>query len=408
MKKRILGVMLTASLVMTSCGFSMSDAQENIDEPTEPDVPDAQEEDDSEEIPVSTDEEDNSTKTVTCEVHEYNKAVNEKEIPSNIFDDDLRTKWCSPVEQSGTYVIWKASSPVAVNGYAITTANDNSRYPGRNPLSWTLYGCNSDTAPDADSDWTVIDQRIGDKTLPDADFQTRSFEVQTNAPEYQYFMLKITETAGANVFQISEFKINYSEDFRLLIKKDGDGQIYDKLEADLKMVFDAVYEKMAAEYNPDAPKTVIAQIKKDTDNGKTTIANTSANVVTVGIDYYAENQENYDVFTHELAHVVQMYTMSVPLWLTEGIADYIRYQYGINNEKAGWALPEKVGNDQKYTSGYGVTAAFLKWIEENVREGTVKEISSLITKGEYKESDWERITGSSLNGLWEAYVDSKG
>lgn len=101
-----------------------------------------------------------------------NKAVNEVEIPSNIFDDNLNTKWCSPVENSGTYVIWKVSSPIAVNGYAITTANDNSKYHGRNPVSWTLYGCNSDTAPDDNSNWIVIDQRTGDRTLPDADFET--------------------------------------------------------------------------------------------------------------------------------------------------------------------------------------------------------------------------------------------
>ncbi len=45
-------------------------------------------------------------------------------------------------------------------------------------------------------------------------------------------------------------------------------------------------------------------------------------------------------------HIVQGYPgygdARVPGWLVEGIADYARDRYGMDNAAAGWALPGKV------------------------------------------------------------------
>jgi len=58
-------------------------------------------------------------------------------------------------------------------------------------------------------------------------------------------------------------------------------------------------------------------------------------------------------------HIVQDYGQSTgPGWLTEGIADYARYKFGVNNPAAKWALPA-YKSTQKYTDAYRVTARFL-------------------------------------------------
>ena len=72
------------------------------------------------------------------------------ESHGNLFDGNNATKWC--VTMSGTrYVIFKTDSPVFVSGYDITTANDNASNFGRNPKTWTLYGCNDYMEGDSDT-----------------------------------------------------------------------------------------------------------------------------------------------------------------------------------------------------------------------------------------------------------------
>lgn len=140
-------------------------------------------------------------------------AVNAGESAGNILDGKPGTKWCSVVptsaESNRPYIIWEVSEPVKVTGYTIVTANDNSKYPGRNPMNWTLYGCNSSSEPDINSNWTVIDERSNDRSLPDEDFADRYFTVTGNDSEYKYYMLMITASRGDVMMQMSEFELNY-------------------------------------------------------------------------------------------------------------------------------------------------------------------------------------------------------
>ena len=82
----------------------------------------------------------------------------------NLFDGNNATKWC--VTMSGTrYVIFKTDSPVFVSGYDITTANDNASNFGRNPKTWTLYGCN---------DYMEGDSNTGEETTSSSSEETTS------------------------------------------------------------------------------------------------------------------------------------------------------------------------------------------------------------------------------------------
>ena len=66
------------------------------------------------------------------------------ETADMLFDGRTSTKWCynAPSASSPVYVVGKASEPCRLNGYTITTANDNAKENNRNPKSWNIYGSN--------------------------------------------------------------------------------------------------------------------------------------------------------------------------------------------------------------------------------------------------------------------------
>ncbi|MBQ8288009.1 MAG: CotH kinase family protein [Clostridia bacterium] len=79
-----------------------------------------------------------------------------------LFDNDVRSKYCCSVgrsggwwgqqQQSGTVEItFTLDAATVLSGYSLTTANDTSEYPDRNPESWVLY------AQTDDGRWVEID-----------------------------------------------------------------------------------------------------------------------------------------------------------------------------------------------------------------------------------------------------------
>ena len=92
-----------------------------------------------------------------------------------------------------------------------------------------------------------------------------------------------------------------------------------------------------------------------------------AATITINPAWLHTHPGDIDLVTHEAMHIVQGYPgygdARVPGWLVEGIADYARDRYGMDNAAAGWVLPGKVEKGQNFDSGYRVTGAFLKWAE---------------------------------------------
>jgi hypothetical protein len=164
--------------------------------------------------------------------------------------------------------------------------------------------------------------------------------------------------------------------------------------------FFTVYPQEVKRFNPASAKKVVFIVDPTYDG----VAATNNAVIRCSPKWLAEHPEDVDLVTHEAMHIVQDYHKgNTPWWLTEGIADYVRYKYGVNNEKGEWRLPSYATN-QHYTNSYRVTARFLVWVEENVDSKIVDEMNKAAFTGTYKEDLWRQYTGKSVDDLWLQYA----
>jgi len=171
-------------------------------------------------------------------------------------------------------------------------------------------------------------------------------------------------------------------------------------EQKLKDVFWAVYPKEVKRFNRNSLKTITIVVGTDYKG----VAATLNGVVKIDQSWLAKNPEDVDLLTHELMHVVQGYGYNVPArWLTDGIADYGRYTFGINNEKSGWTLtPFKAG--QSYNNTYRIAARFLVWTEKRKNKKVVEELDSALRNNSYQPEIWISLTGKTLDDLWLEYA----
>lgn len=168
--------------------------------------------------------------------------------------------------------------------------------------------------------------------------------------------------------------------------------------------FFKVYPKLAKDFNKNTDKEVTFSI----DTAYKGVAATGGGKIVYNPDWFKKKPGDIDVVTHEVMHVVQNYgNGSGPGWLTEGIADYVRYKYGVDNPGANWTLtPFKP--EQSYKNAYRITARFLNWLELNGNKGIVLKLDSAMRNHTYKNNLWKDLTGKTVDELWSAYSANPG
>ncbi|WP_295649927.1 basic secretory protein-like protein [uncultured Mucilaginibacter sp.] len=163
--------------------------------------------------------------------------------------------------------------------------------------------------------------------------------------------------------------------------------------------FFTVYPAERKRFNMQASATVVFVI----DTGYHGVAATSGHIVRFNPDWFKKHPEDIDVVTHEVMHIVQSYGDNhVPGWLTEGIADYVRYKFGINNDASGWKLTD-FKPTQSYTNAYRITAHFLVWAEKHKNPGLVDTLDGAMRQGIYTSELWQQLTGKNVDELWAEY-----
>jgi len=164
-------------------------------------------------------------------------------------------------------------------------------------------------------------------------------------------------------------------------------------------VFFIVYPKLAKEYN----KQTLKKVEFFIDTSYHGVAATDNGRVVFSSAYMSKHPADVDVVTHEVMHIVQNYGDSDgPGWLTEGIADFARNKFGVDNAAAHWRMPDYKPT-QHYDNSYRITARFLVWLEKNVKKGIVKKLDEGLRNHIYTDVIWIVLTGKNLDELWEAY-----
>lgn len=168
----------------------------------------------------------------------------------------------------------------------------------------------------------------------------------------------------------------------------------------LKDVFWQVYPKEMKRFNKQSLKTITILIGTDYKG----VAATLNGVVKIDQNWLKAHPDDVDLLTHELMHVVQSYTYNIAArWLTDGIADYARYTFGVNNEKSGWTLtPYQAG--QSYNNTYRIAARFLVWVEKHKNKKIVYNLNTALHNGTYQATIWQKETGKNLDDLWAEYA----
>ena len=126
----------------------------------------------------------------------------------NLFDQDKDTKWCSPFRESA-HITWMTPEPVSIDSLEITSANDNSECPGRNPAAFSLLGAIDEEEYEKDI-WSVIIIRDPTElTRHDREnWFTETIEIEQEIPMFQYYRIEITSTTGTDILQLSEISMS--------------------------------------------------------------------------------------------------------------------------------------------------------------------------------------------------------
>ena len=165
--------------------------------------------------------------------------------------------------------------------------------------------------------------------------------------------------------------------------------------------FFTVYPKEVDRFN----KASLTKIIFFVDTSYKGVAETGNGMARFNPKWLVDHPQDIDVVTHEVMHVVQAYKDYNPGWLTEGIADYVRYVYGVNNKGGGWTLPNYRAN-QSYENAYRVTARFLIWVEKNKYNRIVDDMDKAMREGTYTPELWAKLTGKTVEALWTEYAQN--
>lgn len=116
---------------------------------------------------------------------------------------------------------------------------------------------------------------------------------------------------------------------------------------------------------------------------------------------WIKKEPGHGVLIHELVHVVQDYRGAGVGWLTEGIADYIRW--GLYEKKPLDWFPVPRDPAKDYHQSYRVAAGFLYWLETRHSPGMVKKLNAASREKRYSPDIFKKETGTGLDDLWAEY-----
>jgi hypothetical protein len=173
-----------------------------------------------------------------------------------------------------------------------------------------------------------------------------------------------------------------------------------KLAAHIKSICEKAYPMIWAQlgapgFRPPAEVKIVFEDKKG-------VAWTAGAQITCCVDWFKQHPDDCGAVVHELCHVVQSYHRRVPGWVTEGIADYVRwFKYEPVKRR-----PHINARHANYTDSYQTTAAFFDWIVRTKNRSFVQRLNAAARNGKYSDSLFKKYAGKPVDELWDDFVDS--
>lgn len=329
---------------------------------------------------------------------------------SKLIDNNINTKFYIGNYAKTFFAQLTFTEAKQIGSYIITSGNDASQ---RDPVSWTI------TASVDGTTWVELNSHVYEFFPGRTQSKTYHFK---NNKFYKYYRLNVTQVNGS-ALQLTEWRM-----IEVPISKQTDNPIskvqtivhgkntltyVDKtvgfnqsITDGLINVFKVNYQKLADIYNPNATDKIVFVIEPGYEG---VAAAFGGAIIRYDPEWFMSNPRAWDVATHEMMHVIQSYP-HVPNagWVTEGIADYVRYTMGVYNDVEKFDLPA-FSSSQKYTDSYRVTARFLFWLEKNSYQGIVVKLDDSMRRGVYTtDAFWTANTGKTIDQLWADYAASPG
>jgi hypothetical protein len=150
------------------------------------------------------------------------------------------------------------------------------------------------------------------------------------------------------------------------------------------------------------PPNEVELVVKKTDEG---VAGTSRDRITLSSKWFLEHPEDIGAVIHELVHVIQSYPRGRPGWVTEGVADYVRWAIYEGKPLEWFPVPR---GDDGYTGGYRTAAGFLLWLESGPGPGIVRRLNRAMRERSYDDALFAEHAGKPLPELWQDYATARG
>jgi hypothetical protein len=150
------------------------------------------------------------------------------------------------------------------------------------------------------------------------------------------------------------------------------------------------------------PRTGLADVKVIIDFNATGVAYADGKTIHVAAKYASAHPDDTGLVVHELCHVAQHYPKYDPVWLVEGIADYVRWFAFEPLDKR--PKIKKAKADAR--ASYRTTGAFIDWTLRTYDNDIVKKLNKSLQESTYAEADWKTLTGKTLDELNEQWKAS--
>ncbi len=181
------------------------------------------------------------------------------------------------------------------------------------------------------------------------------------------------------------------------------------VEKELMPVVYEWYPKMVAMLPSEgftAPETVILEFRDDMGG---TPAYALGNKLSMSAPWFRTQLqgEAKGCVIHELVHIIQNYwrasttnprPLPTPGWVTEGVADYIRW-FLYEPQTNGAEITQDNFGVAKYDSSYRISAHFLNWVVLTHDKDFIQKLNAAAREGNYSEKVWKDATGKSPEEL---------